>query len=273
MSTRVILDTLTYAIATWKKAFALFDPKELTTLLLVTAKTTGRATSLLLRYFFWLLPVCWYTDAHIGGVYLFDRFSEYVHPVLFAPDLFARVHLVAVFLLMFFTVLSVRASLEAKDVRYYLVYSPALLWFAASFLLVPHLFLVPVFILSAFFLLDGPRNAASWLRSVVNGFLAWIGYAPFLVSAGGAYGLLYNIHGLVWNIGCGSSMSFLCGAVKFSLSFVLYVFFVSLLSAFYLKVKHSNQKLFWYERRHSDENDTIVRKIKRPMKQRPAKKV
>lgn len=280
MSFAAVSQRLSYAFATWKKAFALFDPKELTTLFLVSLKTTVRATKLMGVYFFWLLAFCGYFDAFIGGSLIFGRLSHHFRPLMYSRGLAPRLYLGCLVLAMFFTILSARTSLEAKQLRYYLSYLTMLPLFFVLFAVIPHYFLMPVFVLSSFFLLDGEGGLGGLFRSAVNGFLAWLGYAPFLVSMGGAYGLLYNCYEWSWNASFAGVRSPYLYVTKFVLSFVLFVFFVSLVSSLYLKVKHSNQKLFWSSTgtrargRKTGKTASMApaRKVKRPMKQRPRRR-
>ena len=280
MSIAAVSERLSYAFATWKKALALFDPKELSTLFLVSLKTTIRATKLMAIYFFWLIAFCGYFDAFIGGTLIFGRLSDYLRPLVYAHGLAPRLYLLTAMLLMFFTVLSVRASLEAKGLAYYLRYTPMLLLFLPLFALLPHFFLMPVFLLSAFFLMDSSFCAMSLVRSVANAFLCWLGYAPFLVSMGGAYGLIYNCYEWAWNASFIGVRSPYLYVIKFSLSCALFIFFASLVGSLYLKVKHSNQKLLWLgsgargEGRKTGNTASLApkRTAKRPMKQRPRRK-
>jgi hypothetical protein len=280
MSFAAITQRLSYACATWKKAFALFDPKELSTLFLVSLKTTVRASKLMGVYFFWLLALCGYFDAFIGGSLIVGRLPHYFRPFMYSQGLAPRLYLICLLLVMFFTMLSVRASLEAKQARYYLGYLSMLPLFFVLFSVMPHYFLMPLFVLSGFFLLDSEGSLTSVVRSAANAFFAWLGYAPFMVSMGGAYGLLYNGYEWLWNSSFYGTRSPYLYVAKFVLSFVLFVFFVSLVGALYLKVKHSNQKLFWGSAsargrgRKAGKTASMApdRPVKRPMKQRPRRR-
>lgn len=280
MSFAAVSQRLSYAFSTWKKAFALFDPKELTTLLLVSLKTTARTTKLMGVYFFWLLAFCGYFDAFIGGSLIFGRLSHHFRPLMYSYGLAPRLYLVCLLLVMFFTILSARASLEAKQLRYYLSYLTMLPLFFVLFAAMPHYFLMPLFVLSSFFLLDGEGSVGGVVRSAVNGFLAWLGYAPFMISMGGAYGLLYNCYEWAWNASFFGMRSPYLYVAKFVVSYLLFVFFVALVGSLYLKVKHSNQKLFWSStgaraRGRKTGNTASMapaRSAKRPMKQRPRRR-
>lgn len=236
----------------WKASLNFFEPKELTTLGLVSVNTTVRASLLLFRYFsWWLLLWGLWIDLYVDGTTLFGRFTEYVTPLWYSIGMGPRWYILTIMAIAFVIILSVRASLEAKKGAYYLEYVPRLLFFAPLFVFMPHIFAVPVFLFTSFFLLDGPDTLKALLYAVYNGFMMCAYYAPFIFCMGALHGVLYNIHYWLWSITFIDEYHFVAYLLKYTGSMVLYTFFAAMVHTFYLRVVQSNStnKLFWRVRR------------------------
>lgn len=118
--------------------------------------------------------------------------------------------------------------------------------FAPLYLLMPHIFVMPIFWFMAFFVLDAPRELRAWGAAVYNGFMLWLAYAPFVIMMGAVHGVLFGIHREVWDITFIEEHHVVAYLFKYSVSVLLYLFFVAMLGAFYTRVVagNSSNKLF-----------------------------
>lgn len=236
----------------WKSSLNFFEPKELTTMGLVSANTTLRATTLLLKYFsWWLLLWGLWIDLYVDGTTLFGRFTEYVTPLWYSIGMGPRWYIMTLMAITFVVILSVRASLEAKQPAYYLTYVPRLLFFAPFFLFLPHIFAAPIFLFATFFLLDGPNSPKGALAALYNGAVVCAYYLPYVVCMGAVHGLLYNIHSWFWGMTFVDEYHFVAYLTKYMGSILLYTFFAAMVGAFYQRVVkgNSSNRLFWRVRR------------------------
>jgi hypothetical protein len=248
-----------------------FEPKELEILLLTSLKTTLRATWLMTKYFFWLFLPGVYMELIVGGDSDFGRLWEYITPVALTPGMTGKIFATISLLLTFFIILSVRASLKAKQASYYTGFLSRIILFAALFLILPHLFLIPVFWFATFFFFDGSHSIGNWLRSLYNSLILTLGYAPFIAFIGVFHGVIYRLHNFVWAlVSVGEYQAFVFLA-KYLLSVVIYIFFVAMLGNFYLRVKHGNSKLF-LKASAGEGSAAAAKPAKRSMKKAPARK-
>lgn len=232
----------------WKSSFNFFEPKELSTLGLVSALTTVRATKIIFTYFsWWLLLWGLWIDLYVDGTTLFGRFTEYVTPLWYSIGMGARWYIATIMAIMFVIVLSVRASLEVKNAQYYLTYVPYGLFFGVYFLVIPHVFAMPLFLLASFFFLDGVNSPRNALYSAVNGVILYAYSFPFIVCMGAVHGLLYNIYAWAWSIAFIDEYHAVAYVLKYAGSVVLYTFFAAMVHSLYVRVVkgQSKNKLFW----------------------------
>lgn len=228
-----------------KLSLGYFDPKELEILLLTSLKTTMQGAWKMIKYFSWWLFIFGaYIELVVDGPAIFGRLWEYITPLVMTPDIKSKVFGVTMLLLIFFVMLSVRASLQIKKTSYYLSYLLRLPLFIALFLILPQLFLFPVFWFATFFFLDAQHSLGAWLRSLYNGVMLSVGYAPFVIFIGAFHGVLYHLHNFAWSLIYIEDCYGTAYSIKFTTSALLYLFFAAMLGNFYLRVKHSNGKLF-----------------------------
>jgi len=227
-----------------KHSLSYFEPKELEILLLTTIKTTLYGAWLMLKYFFPLIIFGAYIEMVVEGPALFGRLWEYATPFFLTHDVRSKVFGGTLLLLIFLVILSVRASLQAKKTGYFVQFFPRIILFSVLFVLLPQLFLFPALWCVAFFFFDAGHSLSGWLRSLYNGLLLIIGYAPFIAFIGVFNGVLYHLHNFIWSLIYIEAYFMTAYSLKFVTSGFLYMFFVAMLGNFYTRVKHSNAKLF-----------------------------
>ena len=232
----------------WYTSLDLFEPKELTLISLVTLNTMVRSSGLLLKYFSWWFFI-WagYIDLYIDGFGLFSRLWEYATPLFYSIGFEPRLYLATLLLGVFFIILSIRSSLEAKAFGYFVKYLCCLPFFGLFFFALPHMYTLPFFWLSCFFLLDARPGLYSAVMSLYNGVVLNLAYAPFLLCVGAAHGILFDVHRLLWDLTSLEEYHFAPYAAKYTTSVLLYVFFVATLHTFYVRVVQANSanSLFW----------------------------
>lgn len=232
----------------WYTSLDLFEPKELTLMMLVTLNTVVRSTGLLFKYFSWWFFI-WagYIDLYIDGFGLFSRLWEYATPLIYSIGFEPRLYLATLLMGVFTIVLSVRSSIEAKKFNYFAKYAKYVPFFALFFFALPHMYTMPFFWLSSFFLLDARPGVYSAIMSLYNGVVLNFAYAPFLLCVGAAHGILFDIHRLLWDLTALEEYHFAPYAAKYTTSVLLYVFFVATLHTFYVRVVQANSAnpLFW----------------------------
>lgn len=233
--------TLTMIQQGWQASFNLFEPKELRTIVLLTLNTTLRALVPMAKYFsWWLLLWGCYIDLYVDGNALFGGLWEYARPMYYAIGVAPRLYVLTMLVITFIMMLSVRASLFAKQPVYYLQHFPRLLLFAPLYVLVPQIFVMPVFWFMVFFYLDAPYTLKSWAYSVYNGLILWAANMPFIVIMGALHGVLFHVHRMLWDMTFIEEYHFFAYVVKYSTSMILYMLFVSMLATIYTRVVNSN---------------------------------
>ncbi len=232
----------------WYTSLDLFEPKELSLIALVTLNTLVRSSSLLLRYFSWWFFV-WagYIDLYIDGFGLFSRLWEYATPLYYSIGFEPRLYLVTLMLGVFLMVMSVRSSIEAKTFSYFFSSPKKLCAFAVMFFALPHMYTMPFFWLSSFFLFDSPAGLRAMVMSAYNGIVLNLAYAPFLLCVGAAHGILFDLHRLLWDLTALEEYHFAPYAAKYTTSALLYLFFIATIHTFYVRVVQANSSnpLFW----------------------------
>ncbi len=225
----------------WYTSFDLFEPKELGLLCLVTLNTMVRSSALVLYYFsWWLLVWAGYIDLYIDGSGIFCHLWEYATPLYYAIGFEPRLYLLTLAVSVFIFLLAVRSSLEAKRFSYFIRHTKRLVFFLPLFFVLPHIYIFPVFWLSSFFLLDARHSVRGFVYSLYNGVVLSTAYAPFLICIGAAHGVLFHIHRFLWEMTSLDEYHFAPYAAKYTTSLVLYLFFVTMLYAFYARVVQAN---------------------------------
>jgi len=272
MNIRVAMGVMRVLVDAWQKSLSLFELRELSVMLLVTLKTAGRATWLTTKYFgWWLVVAICYFDLYFDGVGVFSRFWEYGRPLIYSSGLMPRVYLGLLALLAYVIVLSVRASIEVKRFWYYLSYFVRFFIFFTFFVALPQWFLLPVFWFAVFFFFDGPYSLIGIGRSLLNGVVLCAAYLPFILGVGSLHGVLFYLYQYVWSKGYINEQNLSVYFVKFFISIIIYILFVSMLHTLYVKVKHGNQKLFW-KNSVKGKKRTVRRAMTRKMAARKAPK-
>ena len=225
----------------WQASFNFFEPKELRTIVLLSLNTTLRAAVPLAKYFsWWLLLWGCYIDLYVDGNALFGGLWEYARPMYYAIGLAPRLYVMTMLVITFFMMLSVRASLSVKQPVYYLQHIPRLLLFIPLYILVPQIFVMPIFWFIVFFYLDAPYTVKNWGCAIYNGAMLWVANMPFIVIMGALHGVLFHIHRMLWDMTFIEEYHFFAYIVKYSTSMLLYMLFVAMLATIYTRVVSGN---------------------------------
>jgi len=225
----------------WHQSIDLFEPKELSLVLLASLNATVRSLGILFKNGLWLLFV-WagYVDLRIDGSGLFCHFWDYTQPLYFSLGWEPRVYLLTLMLAAFVIILSARSSLEAKTLGYFMRGMKRLPFVALLFFVIPQIYAIPIFWLTTFFLCDSPVSFYSFVRSVRNGILLSFLYAPYLLCLGALHGILFHMHRLAWDLTPLEEHYFVPYATKYATSVLLYLLFVVMLHTFYVRVVQAN---------------------------------
>jgi len=232
----------------WYISLDLFEPKELGVMVFASLNSMLRSSGVLLRDFSWWLFV-WtaYIDLYIDGSGLFCRLWEYTTPLYYSVGFEPRLYLSSLMVSAFVILLNVRSSIEAKTLGYFVRYSSRLPFFALLFFCVPQIYAVPVFWLAAFFFFDATLGFRSFGRSLYNGAVLNLLYAPYLLCVGALHGIFFHVHRLLWELTPLEEYYFAPYATKYTTSLLLYLFFVTMLHTFYVRVVQANStnQSFW----------------------------
>ena len=224
----------------WVASFDLFEPKELSLLLLASLNTFLRAGRVLLPYFSWLFVAAAYLDLRVDGSGIFCHFWQYTEPLYYGLGWEPRLYLCTLMLGAYALMLAVRSSLERKDVWYFAAYAKRLPLFSILFFLVPQVYTLPAFWLMSFCMLDAEYSLSGFLRSIYNGAVLTVLYFPYLLCVGAANGILFHIHRLMWELTMIEEYHFAPYAAKYAISLILYLLFVAMLHTFYARIVQGN---------------------------------
>ncbi len=225
----------------WYTSLELFEPKELSVLVFASLNTVLRSSGILLRDFSWWLFV-WtaYIDLYIDGSGLFCRLWEYSTPLYYSIGFEPRLYLFFLMFTAFMMILSVRSSIEAKTLGYFMRYTSRLPFFAILFFVIPQIYALPVFWLATFFFCDASLSLRSFWRSIYNAVVLNLMYAPYLLCVGALHGIFFHVHRLLWELTPLEEYYFAPYATKYTTSLVLYLFFIAMVYSFYVRTVQSN---------------------------------
>jgi hypothetical protein len=236
-------EMLHHIVQQWYETFEFFEPRELATLLYTSCKTMQRVVRSMIRYFsWWLLLWTGLIDLFVDGEGVFGHMWEYWRPLYYSIGVDPRIHVVTVAIVVFFITLAARASIEAKNARYFIRYLPRIFGYGVLFFLLPHIYSIPLFWLAAFFFYDTKNTWRGLMHSLFNATMFVASYAPFVVVHGAAHGVVFHLYKLVWECLNIEEYHGFAYALKYAGSLVLYLFFVAMLATLYARVVHSNSR-------------------------------
>lgn len=234
--------------AAWKESLSYCTRAELKTLALVTLNTFRRSGLLLISNFWWLFILL---GAGLSITFLFETLQT---KSVFLKGLtvgFMLLNPLVYSFLLFFCFLAIRASTERKDAAYFSLYLPRFFEFLFLILLSRLVFqnTPPLnFFLnfSILFFLDAQYTLNSVFISLLNGIkMIWY-FLPFFVL----FPVLWLI---ITSVPEAFFMAWMQPIITTLPGFLLIVFtkmlisllVLSLCSALYTKIKHSNYRLFF----------------------------
>lgn len=244
--------------ASWKESLSYFTKSELKTLTLVTLNNFYSASLVVLRSFWWLFLVAGVSLIGLMAVkFMILSKVEYSNVIAIALQVFFGLSLFtfgcSVYSLYYFWFLAVRASMERKDIEYFKKYISHLFgFFVISFLIGFFCYMQSVlqFFLyfSLLFFLDSDGTVKSIFIAIQNGLkIIWY-FLPFFMLFPVLWLLISSVPEaffIAWIKSLHETVYvYLCGFIKvFELLVSLLV--IALCSALYIKIKHSNYRLFF----------------------------
>ena len=252
-------------IDNWKQSFELFSTKELKLLIFGWIKTFKQSISTFLRYFWWLIALNLFLRIYLLNYNLKELLSY--KTATSAIIIFTSLMTLSV-LSIFFALLSVRASVETKTIRYFIIHAKKLFWFFVLYFLLfiplnattifvgynpnqswfllttfknpsPLNFLMLLVILpiAVFFTLDSKLKETDIIEAIKNSLKTFLHYLPFFSAFLLTYLIIYS--------GLAVLLSYLPHIIRLSALFCLDFCFISAISVLYTKIRHSNYQLFF----------------------------
>lgn len=229
--------------STWTDSLQFFISSDAKLFPLLMLNSLKRIIMTLGHYFFWLIPLALYAHMQLVrellamGVSPDGRVSSLQFILCSATGL----------LLSFVIILSARASLEAKNMFYFIYYLPRIIPFAVIWFF-PDLALFPWVWLTSLFFLDGNFDIKNFGYSWYRGAKMMLCYAPAFIGYG--FGVVVLLQALRFG-----SMFILGAFAPHSLTTLLVADFVfallfqlvmaAMVTTLYISIKHRNYKLFF----------------------------
>lgn len=229
-----------------------FSPDHLKTVLFLIFKTFKRETLTFFKFF--ILPIlplgiATYLDLLADGEAYFASQWEYIRP-LFNGTIggLSLANIIITAFVVYGAVLSARASLEPKSKAYFLQALFRFPPFLLLFIVLPHFFLFPVFLLSVFFFLDTSFSFKGFFNSLINGVGCTLYFLPLFVAFGGVSAVLFHatqlaLPSLLFK-SLGTSTYFVSYTIRFLLSLLYYLFFVATVTTLYTRIKYTHPTFF-----------------------------
>lgn len=242
-------------ISKWAESIQTFKPANLKIFILASLNTVIRSLGIIVKNLWWmilfvLVPLALSSTKlfflqFIPGVGLWVTFYKYV--LLFVGFLPAA-------FLTFFIFLTVRPSVENKNIYYFMRYSKYFIFFLLIFFLQAlasryffHiLYIFPFFWIISFFFLDSKGKFVSIFSSIFNGFKAAVFYLPMLFILGlFNWGRAILSNKLLFLTQYDLLISKILGFGAFVIiGLLMELLLISFLSVYYTKIKHSDFKFF-----------------------------
>ena len=247
-----------FLLTKWKESLEIFSLKNFSLFLLASLNTFVRSLIILVKECWWLilfLLIFLRSDSFWVVNRLF--YEPSVLRRLFSIDSFASIGFVfASLFLSFFSFLIVRPSLEDKNLVYFIHYSNRFLGFALIALFVGGIPILPVFWMAVLFFLDSGNNTKSLMNSLLNAVkLVFYFFPGCLILGIGKISLDYLVvylmklaeGGVTKLIGRENVLFMFWDKIFYLILFLVWVFFLCVMSIYYIRVKHKNFKLFFSE--------------------------
>gem|GEM_PF-3822344 len=193
-------------LACWKESIELLKWKNLRLILLASLNNFRRSLITFIKYFGWI--------------------------ALFLP--FVKTPITTalwVLCVQFIFILSSRASIEIKNYKYFLTYSP---YFWGVFLLC--FIFAPIGWISSFFFVDSKNNSRNLVLAFKNGIKFTIYYLPLTT-------LLFMCSFLYMLILC--HLAIISIPLFLLITSIFHLFFISMVGIIFIKFKHSSYNLFF----------------------------
>ncbi|HBS47973.1 TPA: hypothetical protein DEO28_02855 [Candidatus Dependentiae bacterium] len=264
------MDNLNSVTSCFKNSFEFYKWSDLKISLLITINSFVKSWQTLLKNFqsLYLFLIFLYSIEYIKDVFKINLNLFFKFFILFIPSIF----------FFFLILLLSRPSVNIKDNSYLVKNlkkfpSFCLNIILIAFMFVPHLIrnylccsflrlfifalfviLAPLIITASLFQLDSDGNFGNIFTSIINSFKMVFYYYPLFFSIGliGLFGygffktiqlptIIFKKSPYIINI----LTNFVLGSLEFIILSAASIIFISLITTFYLKIKHANHKLFF----------------------------
>ncbi|MFA5074544.1 MAG: hypothetical protein WC436_00380 [Candidatus Babeliales bacterium] len=231
-------------LSRWLESLEVFTKKEFKTFLLLILNTFKRSIFIFAKKFWWLFLLLFLNNYFFGGVNIFLK-TNYL-------GLFFLVFINL--LLIFFSFLIIRPSIEAKDIFYFLSYLNKFWGFLVITILLFLFPILPSFYIITLFFLDSENNLKSLVFSFINGIKFIFYYLPVCIILGVIFAvieiliyffvifLLSKIYHILF---INTLFSTILLSFFYLFLFLLWLLFLSTISIYYVRMKHKDFNLFF----------------------------
>ena len=247
-----------FLLTKWKESLEIFSLKNFSLFLLASINTFVKSLLILVRECWWLiLFLLFFLRSDAFWVVNRSFYEPSILRRLFAIDGFVSIgFVIASLFLSFFSFLIVRPSLESKDLVYFIQYSNRFLGFALIALFVGGIPILPVFWMTALFFMDSENNIKSLINSLLNAvkFVVYffpacfiLGFVKIILDYLVVYLMKIVERGIISFIGKENILFVFWDKLFYFVLFFVWLFFLCVMSIYYIRVKHKNFKLFFGE--------------------------
>jgi hypothetical protein len=223
-------------VAKWIESLEIFKWQDFKLFLLGALATFSRSLLILIKYFWWLLLI-----------YLASLFILWGNIFVFS---LVFIYSIALFL-SFFAILSLRPSIENKNFFYFLNYFKTffpgfLVIYLLTTLLQIDLYLLSFISIISLFYFDSTGRLEGFFYSFINAFKMILYFFPgFLVLSGVCGIIAIIVSALIFLINFMLSFLLFVSVILWPIFiFLLHLFFLSVWTVYYIKIKHQDFQLF-----------------------------
>jgi hypothetical protein len=229
--------------STWRESCMFFVSSDARIYPLLILNTFFRTIKLLTTYFFWFIPFLLYSHVKLLQELLDLNITPTAHMFTFTSLSSA----LAETFICFIIILSVRTSLEPKNLTYFVYFSPYLFLYAI-FWMFPHISIFPLVWLASFFFFDTDCSIKSFFWAIIRGISMIVYFLPLFFVVGLI--VMSCVHVIkiptifLLKLFVKESLFPLLVA-DFIITLLYNILVASTMSVFYIMLKHRHYKLFF----------------------------
>jgi len=238
----------------WLESLEIFSKKDLALFFLASLNALRRSVIVLVQKCWWLLVLLLLLKSDSFWVVNRLFYEPSLLKRLFVVDSLVAVgYIFASLLLSFFAFLIVRPSVENKELSYFVVYTNKFLGFSLIALFIGGIPVLPIFWMMALFFMDSQGKIESLYYSFLNSLKLVFYYLPVCAVLGlGKIALDYIVvnlmkfleAGITSVIGTDGILFLIWDKIFYSILFLVWLFFLCIMTTYYVRIKHKDFKLF-----------------------------